>query len=211
VSFVWRTACKDWARLRRDPLALVLWLGIPLVVGALMTLLAGGREGPKPQAHLLVADEDDTFLSGFLVGALSQERAGGFVRAEAVTAAAGRARMDDGDASALLVIPAGFSRAVLGTGTAELELVTNPSQRILPGIVEEMLSMLTDAVFYLQRLLGDDLRRMADGPPPGGAADEWVAGISVRIRHLVDGLEGTLFPPVIEVAFGPEGADSAAA
>lgn len=205
MSFVWSTARKDWTRQRRDPMAFVLWLGIPLVIGTLMTLLSGGKEGPKPQAHVLVADLDDTFLSGFLVGALSQERTGGFVHAESVELADGRARMENGDATALLVIPAGFSRAVLAEEPSELELATNPAQRILPGIVEEMLSLFTDGVFYLQRLLGDDLRRMADGPAQGNTfPDEWIAEFSVKINRIVDGLDGTVFPPVIQIAFGPE-------
>jgi hypothetical protein len=51
-------ARKDWARQRRDPLGLLVSLGVPVVVGALLTLLSGGREGPKPQAHVLVVDGD---------------------------------------------------------------------------------------------------------------------------------------------------------
>ncbi|GJM43781.1 MAG: hypothetical protein DHS20C21_06230 [Gemmatimonadota bacterium] len=205
MNFVWATAAKDWIRFRRDPVALVLWLGIPLVVGGLMVMMSGGKEGPRPQAHVLVADLDDSFLSGLLVGALSQEEAGGFVRAEKVTEADGRARMEDGDATALLVIPVGFADALLNESPSELELVTNPSQRILPGIVEESLSMFVDATFYLHRMIGDDLRTMAAGPDSGDTfPDAWIADFSVRINHLVDDLRNTVFPPAIEVAFGPE-------
>ena len=39
-----------------------------------------------------------------------------------------------------------------------LRLLTNPSQRVLPGIVEETLSILVDVVFYLHRLVGEDIR-----------------------------------------------------
>ena len=88
MDFVWLTAVKDWRRQRRNPIEMVVWLGIPLLMGGLIILAFGGRGGPQPQAHLLIADEDDSFLSGFLIGALSQEEAGQFVHhcAVAVTA-----------------------------------------------------------------------------------------------------------------------------
>ncbi len=209
MSFLLATAAKDWKRQRRDPAALLLWIGIPLLVGGLMTMLAGGREGPRPQAHVLIVDRDDSFLSNFLVGALSQEGAGDFVRAERVTEEDGRERIADGDGTALLVIPDGFAAAVLREEPCALELVTNPTQRVLPGIVEETLSMFAEVVFYLHRFLGDDLREMADGPGEGRRtfADERIAELSVRINRLVEGLDGTLFPPVIEVVYGDPESD----
>jgi ABC-type Na+ efflux pump permease subunit len=212
VSFVWSTARKDWSRQRRDPLAFAIWLGLPLAIGLLMMLLSGGKEGPRPQAQVLVADLDGSFLSNFLVGALSQEGTGDFIRAESVTLPDGRARIADGKGTALLVIPEGFSQAVFAEEPTRLELVTNPAQRILPGIVEETLSILTDAVFYLHRLLGDDLRKIAEGPKEGDTvSDERVSEIAVRINRIVNGLRDTLFPPVIDVAFGAPPAPAAAA
>jgi ABC-type multidrug transport system permease subunit len=208
VSFAWETARKDWQRLVRDPVGLALWIGLPLIVGILMTLASGGREGPEPKAHVLVADLDDTFLSNFLVGAMSQDAAGSFITAESVTEAEGRRRIAKGDGSALLVIPEGFARAVLLEEPAALELVKNPAERILPGIVEEALTMLTDATFYLHRLLGDDLRQFADGPPEGSDTfpDERIAEFSTRINQTMRRLGDLLFPPVIalEVATGAE-------
>jgi ABC-type Na+ efflux pump permease subunit len=210
VGFVWSTAVKDLRRHRRDPLSVLLWIGIPLVVGLLIILAAGGDEGPRPRARLLVADEDDTLLSRFLVGALSQDAAGGFIEAEPVEREAGEVRMEEGEATALLVIPDGFADAVLREEPATLRLVTNPSQRILPGIVEEGLTILVDGVFYLHRLIGDDLRAFAEGPPGGldTFPNEQIAAFSVRVNELMDRLGDLLFPPIITVESGtgePEG------
>lgn len=201
MTFAWDTAKKDWQRLLRDPVSLLLWIGLPLIVGLLMTLAFGGREGPEPTAHMLVADLDDTFLSNFLVGALSQDAAGSFLTAESVTEEEGRRRIEKGDASALLVIPAGFSEAVLREEPAALEVVKNPAQRILPDIVEEALSMLTDATFYLHRLIGEDLRAFAEGPPEGASTfpDERIAAFSTRVNQTMARLGDLLFPPVIEL------------
>ena len=67
LRFAWITAIKDWRRHRRDPLGLLMWIGIPLLVGSLLIMMSGGKGGPEPKAHLLVADEDDSFLSGLLL------------------------------------------------------------------------------------------------------------------------------------------------
>ncbi|MFQ5511097.1 MAG: ABC transporter permease [Candidatus Krumholzibacteriia bacterium] len=201
MRFVWHTAIKDWRRYRRDPTAFVMWIGIPLIIGSLIMMVSGGRSGPKPQAHVLVADEDDSLLSGLLVGALSQDAMGGLIQAESTGREEGRERVNKDKATALLIIPAGFGNAVLNEEPATLELLTNPSQRILPGIVEESLTMLVDATFYGHRLLGEDLKAFAAGPP-GGAntfADPRIAEFSVKVNQLVGRLSAYLAPPVIQV------------
>ena len=71
MRFLRHAVRKDLLRAAADPLALVLYLGIPLVIGALITfLVAGGGDGPKPVAHLLVADEDDSVASGLFLSLL---------------------------------------------------------------------------------------------------------------------------------------------
>ena len=65
MRLVFRCALKDLRRMRRDPVALGVWLGIPLLVGLTMVALFG-RQEPKPQGLLLIADQDGTFVSSFL-------------------------------------------------------------------------------------------------------------------------------------------------
>ena len=201
MAFIWSTFVKDWRRRWRNPLEILMWVGIPLLVGLLIVLAFGGRGGPRPQAHVLVADRDDSFVSNLLVGAMGQKAAGGFIRAEAVEESEGRARMEKGDATALVVIPEGFSRAVLREEPAVLDLVTNPSQTILPGMVEEGLSILVDGTFYLHRLVGEDLRMFADGPPAGDNTfpDDTIAEFSTKMNRLTEEIQGYLFPPLLRL------------
>ena len=120
-----------------------------------MTLAMGGREARAPQAHVLLADEDETFLSRIVAGSFGgQSDAGSLARVERVTRAEGQVRMAGGEATALLMIPAGFSKALIDDRPIALELLTNPAQSILPGIVEEVLSVVVDGSFYAQRLIG---------------------------------------------------------
>ncbi len=198
---VFCAAGKDLRRYMRDRLAALLWLGIPLVIGSLMILATGGSAGPKPQAHVLVADEDDGFLSRMLLGAMGQGRAGDIIRAERVDETTGRQRLDRGEATALLVIPKGFSEAVLKEEPTRLVLVVNPAQRILPGIVKEFLRILADGAFYVHRLLGPELRAMAKGPPGGGKTfpDVEILRTAVSINQTMRRLERYVFPPAIEL------------
>src|SRR5262249_55208518 len=106
---LWNAADKDLRRQLRDPLSLVLGLGLPLVIGGLMALVMGGYSGPAPTIHLLVADEDGGVLGGLLTRALGrgQPGQGQGLRIEEVGRDAGRTRIAGGEATALLVIPKG--------------------------------------------------------------------------------------------------------
>ncbi len=195
------TVAKDLQRYARDPVALAMWLGIPLVIGSLLVLATGGSEGPAPRVHLLIADEDDSFGSRLLLGFCEQEQTGLTIRTEKVDRKAGRQRLDQGEASALLVIPEGFAEAVLKEEPTTLLLVTNPAQRIMPGIVEELLGLLRDAAFYAHRLLGSEIREMVDGPLDENDffRDATIARMSISINQKMTRLDRYLSPPVIEL------------
>lgn len=199
MRFALATALKDVRRRLADPAALVFWFGIPLVVGSMIALLEG--DGGAPKAHLLVADLDGSFVSGLVTGAGGQEGADQFMEIEQVGLDEGRERIDAGDASALLILPAGFGDAVLKEEPAELTLITNPAQTILPRIVKEGADMLVEAAFYIQRLFGEQLRVIADGPQTGQDyfADATIAAVAGQINQRVASLDGILIPPVLEV------------
>ncbi len=200
MRFIAVAAVKDLRRRLADPVAMLIWLGIPLAIGGLMNLVIGSAGNAPPRAKVLVVDQDDTFVSRLLAGSSGAQAFGGFLDLERVTLEDGRRRIDAGDATALLIVPAGFQTAVVQDTPAELQLVTNPAQSILPGIVEEGLGMLVEAVFYAQRLFGSEIRRIA-GSTAGasGPADADVAALSVAINARLRQLEGTILPPVMRV------------
>ena len=187
----WLFARKDLERLRRAPTGLLIWICIPLLIGA-MVALATGRGGGRMQVQLLVADQDDSFGSRMLVVAFEQS---GIVRTEAVPADVGRQRIADDDASALLIVPAGFAAAVLRREPTELQLLTNPAQRINPGIVEEFLRVLGDAVFAAQRLLAPEVDRVNAAVTDVTSSEQWALAsarigneLAERVRSFVDPL-----------------------
>ena len=197
--FVVATALKDVRRQLADPMGLLTWMGLPLVIGSLIVLINAG--GASPRGRLLVADEDESFLSGLVGGAAVQGPVAELFDVTPVDVDEGRRIMDAGDASALVILPPGLQEAVLGEGTAEIRLVTNPAQRILPGMIEEALEVAVELAFYGERLLGEPAGRILDGPPDGGSffSNEAVAELSTAINTRLRELEDTLSPPVLTV------------
>src|SRR5436190_1568268 len=81
-----------------------------------------------------------------------------------------------------------------------LALVTNPAQRILPGIIVEALKMMVEATFYAQRLIGPQVRS-AIGTTSGttGPSDDTVAAVSRAFNQRLRALQDTLLPPVLSL------------
>jgi ABC-type Na+ efflux pump permease subunit len=196
VNFILAALGKDLARWRRDTAAIVIWIFVPLFIGGLITVLIGG-EGAKPHGTLLVVDEDESLLSGLFAGAYSGGELGDLLTVEKTTLESGTRRIEAGEASALLVIPAGFGDALLGADPVTLTLKTNPSQSILPEIVRSVTEILLDVGFYVHALFGDELQKFAalDTTP----SDAEIAAASVVARKRIDALAPRLFPPAIDL------------
>ncbi len=202
MRFVLDSTVKDLRRRLNDPLALLIWIGIPILIGTLLGMLSSGGGGGAPTARLLIVDLDDSLISGLLTGATGQGALGDLLVTESVTLEAGRERIDAGDASALLIIPEGFGDAVLLEEPTELRLITNPAQRILPGIIEEGLEILVEVAFYGQRLLGSQVNQLMDIGTSGGEGPTLaqVTAISTQVYERFDGAQTLLFPPVLQLA-----------
>ncbi|NQU49963.1 MAG: ABC transporter permease [Planctomycetes bacterium] len=197
-------AQKDWRRLWRDPWKLLLWIGIPIVIGTLMTTVMGGSGNVQPRAVLYLEDQDDTMLSGFLVGAFSNEQIGDMIDVIRMPHEQALERLNDNDGSAALLIPAGFQDAVMEETPITLQFVTNPAQRILPGILAEVLAMLQQGVFYIHRVFGDEiklLRATIDDTSEFTLSDPAIANIAVQINSAMRSLEDYLNPVLIQLEF----------
>jgi ABC-type multidrug transport system permease subunit len=195
MRFVCTAALKDLRILRRDPFGVLSWVGIPLCIGLLMRVVFGGG-GAQPQGVLLVADQDKTVASRMLADAFGGEALGKMFTVERVNALEGRARIDRGHGSALLVIPKGLQDAFLNSRPYHLRLFTNAGERILPKIVEETLQGMVDGAFYVQRVGGDQLRGLDSGLVPSEAD---VALHAVQGRRLGLDIGRYLSPPLVDL------------
>jgi len=195
MSFTLTSFRKDVARWRQDFMATIIWVLIPLMIGGLITALMGANV--KPHGILLLVDEDQTFLSELIVGAYSAGELGELISVEETSYDDGLERVNDGEASGLLVVPEGFAEAFLESTPVTLTLRTNPSQTILPGIIQNVTEILLDAGFYAHQLFSDEIdvfTSMTDNP-----SDAQVAAIAVAINNKMENVAPKLFPPVIEI------------
>lgn len=207
MRFLLISAMKDLKRRFADPLALLIWIVFPALLGVLISLLAGNN-GTTPTAGILLVDQDDSPITGLLPGALEQigARQGVSLRVERVDLEEGLERIGDGDATALLIVPPGFGDALLADEPTELTLVTNPAEQILPALVVEDLKILSEAVFYGQRIVGEPIQVIAAGPPPGGNFFDSavIAGLAARINDRLVEVQDLLDPPILELHMGAE-------
>ena len=199
MNFLFASVRKDLKRWSRDRIAVALWLGLPFLIGGLITSMMDSG-GPAPTATLLITDEDDSLVSGLVVGAYGQEEMAEFFVVEQVSAEEGERRINDGEASGHLIIPEGFQDALLDETPVTLKLKTNPAQTILPGIIEDVTEILLDAGFYLQRFMGEELKAIKDAiEGDDGPSDVFTAGISVDIQNKFEAVGNKLDPLIIEV------------
>lgn len=186
-------------RWRQDFTAILLWLSIPLIIGGLITSLVDGNGGAKPHGTLLIADLDDTFLSGFVAGAYSQGELGELISVEKTSVEAGTISINAGEASGFLIIPEGFTDALLDSKPVTLTLKTNPAQTILPGIIRDVTDILLDAGFYANQLFSSEIDQIMDTELDGQSKDQKVASIAVAIQSKIDSVAPLLFPPAFDI------------
>jgi len=199
MSFLVSSIWKDLRRWKQDRLAIVIWLGIPLMIGGLITALFESDSAAKPQGVLLIADLDDTLLSGLVSGAYSQGELGDMILVEKTSAEEGAARINAGEASGFLTIPSGFTAAFLDGRPVTLELKTNPSQIILPGIITDVTEILLDAGFYVRELFGAEIDQVLNAGGTTPASDALVASIAVAVQNKIESAAPLLFPPAIDL------------
>ena len=193
MNFVVASFRKDIARWRQERNAFLIWLAIPLMIGGLLTLMSSGGGG-GPSGTLLINDQDDTLVSGFVVGAFTQDQMGDLFVVQQVTAEEGTTLMADGEASGFLTIPKGFQDAFLNDTPMTLPLTTNPSQVILPGIIENVTQVLLDAGFYLQAVFGEELKKIQSSNGVDGPSNMFVSEVAVGINEKIQTLGMSLTP-----------------
>lgn len=113
---VWRLGVKEWWSLLRDPV--MLFLIVYTFTGAVY-IAATAQPDTLTRAALAIVDEDGSPLSLRVRSAFSPPQ---FLTPELITLDQADARLDRGDATFVLVIPAGFQRQVLAGRQAEVQL-----------------------------------------------------------------------------------------
>jgi len=193
---------KDLIRRWRSPAATLAMIAFPLFMSGMIGMVSGGGgsdEDQFPPIRILLEDRDGGLLTEFLKGAMGREEVKKRLEVT-VVGVEGRARMEKGDASALVIFPERFTDDLLAGRPAQIEVVRNPAEGISPEIVDQGVQALAVYLDQLQRLLGselDSLRTLMDADR--FPASTTVGALAVAVNERLRGLDRYLFPPLIRI------------
>ena len=144
---------KDLRRVWRNPLPALINIALPICITALIALAFGGRtENELEKIKFAVVDEDQSFLSKMLRGAMTQDQAGEHLAPVFVDRATALQKINDNEIGGALIIPTNFTHDYFsGHEGVKLELIKNPAQSIQPAALEELAATAVAALNGLSR------------------------------------------------------------
>jgi ABC-2 type transport system permease protein len=151
---------NDVRRHLKAPWTMLIFIAIPLFMTALIGIIFAPRtEGSKlPPIQVLVVDNDKGLASKLLVGAFDADQMKEMFQVTVSDEADGRKRMGRGKASAMVVIPKGFTLDLLEAKPVTLLVVKNPAEQFLPDVVEEFMSTLAVMLSGVVQAFADEVK-----------------------------------------------------
>ncbi len=191
---------KDLLRRRRAPLGVLIMIAFPLLFAGMMGLVFAGGGSGLPRVRLLLENRDEGLAGGLLRGALTADEMAEHLDVVEV-GEDGRQRMEDGEASALLIIPEDTSSRLLDGAPVTFELVRNPSQGILPEIAEQISGVLADGLSVAARLLHQQTGDwgVTDLESVGDLTDADFMRLALAARHTFEGVADFINEPPLEL------------
>jgi len=200
---------RDLLRFVRNPARTALMFAMPLVLAGIFAIVFGGGD-VKVKIRVLVFNEDEGVLSQFLEGASGSEQMEENLELVKV-GPEGYEMMENGEASALIHIPKGFSEDYLAGRETTIEVVKNPAQRFLPQVVEEGTgigaAVLSEASLVFRDELSLVYQLMQEEAFPEDLA---VSSVATGVNQKLKGLDTYLFPPVVALETSTRGVEDGA-
>ena len=147
-------ALKDLWHSVRNAMFIVFGLILPMATGALFYFAFGGQSGDDEgfalapiEVQVINLDEGQMGFSAgeLLVGVLQDAMPDLLHAREASDVAAARAAVDSQQAAVAVIVPSGFTAAIMDLeGRAAIELYDDPTLTLGPGIVRGVVSQLVD-------------------------------------------------------------------
>ncbi len=151
---------KDLRIAYRDRTGLLMLLAMPLILIAVLGAVFGSAFSDAPTIAAIpiaVVDLDKTQFSEALWSVLSGDELADLIVAKQLTQSEAEAELQQGNLAGALVIPAGFSDSVLGSGSSELLVLRDPGQEfqasVLQSIAQAFADQLTSARLTVQEAL----------------------------------------------------------
>ena len=193
---------KDLRRRLKNPGGYILLILSPVIWTLFIGLIfsPSKKENILPKIKLLIEDHDAGFVSRMFVGAFSNKELAAMFEVTVLEDTTGRALMDQGKASALVVIPEGFGDSLLTQKQSRITLVKNPGESFLPKVAEETVFVLAEAGDRFSYLSSEALRLIKEeSEKDGDFSDNAAAAIAVKFNQLARKASAYLFPPIIKL------------
>ena len=189
---------KDFRRKWKNPVVILGFLLIPVIFTFIFGFVFGSSEEEiLPKVRVLVVDNDKSLISQFLIAAFNQGELKKFIQADVVEEKQGRELLDDGKASALLIIPESFGDDVWQGEKVELTLLKNPSEQFLPQIAEEIVDTTSLLLSALFSVFSDELSTIQNAVDKGEFSNTDISTISIQVKDRIEGVAKFIFPPLI--------------
>lgn len=201
MKIILRLLLNDLKRDCKRPWSMLLFAALPLALSVLIVSVFGGRggKGPIPTIQVAVLDQDKDMLSDVLRSFSGQGDAAQHLRLHFVdTRVEGLRMVENGKASALVILPEGMTEGFLKGNTNSIELYENPAQQVLPKIVRQGVSLVALGLSGAAETLGEplrDIRQMinSDHFP----AEQAVSAVSSDSVRKLSAFRTYLFPPLV--------------
>jgi ABC-2 type transport system permease protein len=197
----WAVMLKDIRLRLRAPLAPLVFLAFPFIFSGLIALAFGGGAGRTPRFPLALVDEDGGVVARLVCGAFGQEQAARFLEVQEVDLAQAEALIRHDKVAGAIIIPKGFSTAVLKRQETELRVLRNPASAIGAIAVEQSADFIALLAESGAQLLAQPIDRvLAATQVPGDGfapADMQVAEVAVLVNRAITGAARFIFPPAI--------------
>lgn len=192
---------KDFRRKWKNPAVILGFLCIPLVFTLIFGVVFGSSgEETLPQVKIFAVDNDQSLISEFMLGALTQGELSELIDLEELEEEEeGRKLLGRGKASALLIIPDSFGNNIWEGKPTEILLMKNPSEQFLPQIAEEILDTMTLGLSSLRHVFAGELDTIRELAGLEEFSDETISALSLKFKGRIDGISKYLFPPVISI------------
>jgi len=200
MKSIFLLARKDFIRKWRNPVVIIGFILIPVVLTFLLGLIFGSPEEKiLPRISVLAVDEDKSFFSEFFLGSFKQGELNKLIDLKKVEKEEGLKLMDKGKASALLIVPEKFGENVWNGKPVELLLLKNPSEQFLPQIVEEICDIASLLFSSLFSVFSNELNTIKSFIDKGDIPNKEISSLSVQIKNRIESISKFVFPPVISL------------
>jgi len=151
---------NDIRRHLKAPLVVVVFIAIPLVMTGLIGVVFGPRteDSQLPPIPILLVDHDKGLVSKFLLGTFDVDQMKKMFQVTVTDEVEGRRRMENGKASAMIVIPERFTLDLLEAKPVTLGVVKNPAEQYLPDVAEEFANTMAVMLSAVVQAFPDEAR-----------------------------------------------------